>query len=156
MIDRPPAPSDATVVELALTETYDLRRRVLRAGTPSDDVTFPEDARPGTFHLGVRNGDGIPIATATFCVAATPWRPDARAVQLRGMAVDSGAQQHGVGRRLLLTAIERIRAGGGEVLWANARDSALGFYERIGMEVVGDGYVTADTRLPHHVVVLDL
>ena len=151
---RKPEPGD--VVELALRETYALRRRVLRTGTPSDDVTFPEDARPGTFHLGVRGDDGTPIATATFCVAATRWRPGARAVQLRGMAVDADAQQHGLGRRVLLTAIERARADGAEVLWANARDTALGFYERLGMEVVGDGWITADTRLPHHVVLLDL
>ena len=150
------AHSDGSVVELALAETYDLRRRVLRAGTPSDDVTFPEDSRPGTFHLGVRAPDGSPIATATFCLAATPWRPGASAVQLRGMAVDHGAQQHGLGRTLLLAAIERVRGDGAEVLWANARDTALGFYERLGMSVVGDGYLTSDTRLPHHVVVLDL
>jgi hypothetical protein len=41
-------------------------------------------------------------------------------------------------------------------VWANARDSALGFYERAGFTVAGDGFVTDDTRLPHHAVVLDL
>ena len=151
-----PAKSDGSVVELALAETYGLRRRVLRAGTPSDNVTFPEDSRAGTFHLGVRALDGSPIATATFCLAATQWRPGASAVQLRGMAVDQGAQQHGLGRHVMLAAIERIRGEGAEVLWANARDTALGFYERLGMAVVGAGYLTTDTRLPHHVVVLDL
>jgi hypothetical protein len=41
------------------------------------------------------------------------------------------------------------------VLWANARDTALGFYVSYGMHVVGDGFV-ATPGLPHHVVVLDL
>ena len=149
--ETPPA-----IVELAVHETYDLRWRVLRDGTPSDDVAYPEDTEPGTFHLGARDGDGTPIATATFCVVATPARPGASAVQLRGMAVDPAAQQRGVGRHLVLSAIERVRADGVDVLWASARDTALGFYERLGMEVVGDGYLTDDTQLPHHVVVLDL
>jgi hypothetical protein len=41
-------------------------------------------------------------------------------------------------------------------MWADARDSALGFYRRAGMEVVGDSYITEATGLPHHTVVLDL
>jgi hypothetical protein len=39
------------------------------------------------------------------------------------------------------------------VVWANARDRALAFYEREGFVVVGDGFVDATTQLPHHVVV---
>jgi hypothetical protein len=42
------------------------------------------------------------------------------------------------------------------VLWAKARDTAVGFYERLGMHAEGDGYVTPDTGLPHHTVILDL
>ena len=52
--------------------------------------------------------------------------------------------------------MERLRAAGYTVLWANARDTALGFYERVGMHVEGNGYVTTETGLPHHTVVLDL
>jgi len=151
-----PAEPLPEIVELAVHETYDLRWRVLRDGTPSDEVGYPEDGRAGTFHLGARDASGTPIATATFCVAGTPARPDAQAVQLRGMAVDPTLQQQGIGRHLVLAAIERLRADGAEVLWASARDTALGFYERLGMAVVGEGYLTDDTRLPHHVVVLDL
>jgi GNAT superfamily N-acetyltransferase len=144
------------VVELTVGDTYDLRRRVLRDGTPSTDVTYPEDRQPGSFHLGLRYAGGPPVAIATFCTVATPWRPDRRAVQLRGMAVEPGRQRGGLGRALLAAAIERIKADGADVLWASARDSALGFYERVGMEVVGDAYVPDATGLPHHVVVLDL
>lgn len=144
------------VVELAVEDTYDLRRRVLRDGTPSTDITYAEDGQPGTFHLGMRDAHGTPVVVATFCTVSTPWRPDRRTVQLRGMAVAPELQRHGLGRTLLITAIERIRAGGTEVLWASARDTAIGFYERLGMEVLGDAYVPDDTGLPHHVVVLDL
>ena len=45
---------------------------------------------------------------------------------------------------------------GADVIWATARDAVLGFYERVGFEVVGDGFIDATTALPHHVVIRKL
>lgn len=143
------------VVDLTAEGCYDLRRRVLRAGTPSGGVAFAEDDTPGVFHLGV-DADGTLVGVATCFPSATPWRAGRPAAQVRGMAVDRAWQGRGIGRALLDEALARVRAEGIEVLWANARDSALGFYERFGMQVVGDGFRTEDTLLPHHVVILDL
>jgi GNAT superfamily N-acetyltransferase len=145
-----------SIVEITARDAYDLRRRVLREGTPSDDVHFLEDDRPDTFHLGALDAAGDVVAIATFFPSPTPWRDGARSVQLRGMAVDPSRQRRGAGRQLLEHAIARLRGEGFAALWANARDTALPFYRRIGMAVVGDGFLTHDTRLPHHVVVMDL
>jgi predicted GNAT family N-acyltransferase len=41
-------------------------------------------------------------------------------------------------------------------VWARARDSAIGFYERAGFTVVGDVFVDDATGLDHHLVVLEL
>jgi GNAT superfamily N-acetyltransferase len=144
------------VVDVRAVDCHDLRRRVLRAGTPSDDVEFDEDARPDAFHLAAADADGRLVGVATFFLQPTPWRDGQRAAQLRGMAVEPTVQGQGVGAALLRAATDRLRSVGVTVLWANARDSALGFYERCGMVVVGDGFLTSDTLLPHHVVVLDL
>jgi GNAT superfamily N-acetyltransferase len=138
-------------------DTHDLRRRVLRDGRPDAVVAFPEDGRPGAFHLAVRSEEGGHIvAVATFSPEPAPSRPGRRAVHLRGMAVAQRWQYHGAGRLLLEDAIARLQREGVEVLWANARDSALGFYQRLGMEVVGEGFVLPGSGVPHHVVVLDL
>jgi GNAT superfamily N-acetyltransferase len=144
------------VVEVRAVDCHDLRRRVLRVGTPSDDVEFAEDERSDTFHLAAADAGGRLVGVATFFLQTTPWREGERAAQLRGMAVDPTAQGQGVGGALLRAGIDRLRSAGVTVLWAIARDSALGFYERFGMAVVGDGFVTSATLLPHHVVVLDL
>lgn len=137
----------AAVVELTADETHDLRRRVLRDGTPSSEVRLASDDAPGTTHLGVRDGTGRVVATSS-------WSPgDDGRVQLRMMATDPTVRGTGLGHHLLDAGIERARRAGVEVVWANARDSALGFYQAAGFEVVGDGFVTADTGLPHHVVV---
>jgi GNAT superfamily N-acetyltransferase len=145
-----------SVVEVQVAATHDLRRRVLREGTPSDAVELAGDHDPATVHLAaVDVGDRV-IGVATSIERACPRRPGAAARQLRGMAVDPAHQCRGIGRVLVDALVARARAGGATVVWANARDSAGAFYVRLGFTVEGEGFVTDDTALPHHVVVLDL
>jgi GNAT superfamily N-acetyltransferase len=143
------------VEEVPAEATHDLRWRILRRSRPGASVVFPEDDRPDAFHLAARH-DGATLAVASFSAEATPYRPGRRAVRLRGMAVDRPHQHHGVGRLLVTTVIDRLRAEGVDVLWCNARDSAGGFYARLGFEVVGDGFVLPESGIAHHVMVLDL
>jgi GNAT superfamily N-acetyltransferase len=123
--------------------TYQLRSRVLRDGEPHDG--FDVDELQGTFHLGAflatADGEDL-VGVATFVPHEDGWW------QLRGMAVDPRVQGTGVGRRLLAEAEDRLRAAGAPGLWANARDAAIGFYERAGWAVVGAGYELVG--LPHH------
>ena len=143
------------VEEVPAEATHDLRWRILRGSRPDAVVVFPEDDRPGAFHLAVRH-DQATLAVASFSLEETPHRPGRPAVRLRGMAVDRPFQQHGIGRLLVTTVIDRLRAGGVAVLWCNARDSAGGFYARLGFEVVGEGFVLPESGIPHHVMLLDL
>ncbi len=151
------SPKDVVVVDVEAADTHDLRRRVLRAGR-AEHLVFPEDDRPGASHLGVRTPPAGPlVAVASFSPEDSAHRPGRRAVRLRGMVTDPGLQGRGIGRSLLEVAVQRLGASGVEVLWANARDSALGFYERLGFEVVGDGFLAGPAGdIPHHIVVLDL
>jgi len=144
------------VEEVAAEATHDLRWRILRNRRPGASVVFPEDARPGGFHLGVRDADGDVLAVASFSPEPTPHRPGRPAVHLRGMAVDEPYQRHGLGRLLVTTVVDRLRAGGVAVLWCNARDSAAGFYGRLGFEVVGEGFVLPESGFAHHVMLRDL
>jgi ribosomal protein S18 acetylase RimI-like enzyme len=143
------------VEDVPAEATHDLRWRILRDSRPGAPVVFPEDSRPGAFHLAVRDGDTI-AAVASFSPEATPHRPQHPAVRLRGMAVDRPFQHHGLGRLLVTTVIERLRREGVDVLWCNARDSAAGFYARLGFEVVGEGFVLPESGIAHHVMVRDL
>jgi GNAT superfamily N-acetyltransferase len=143
------------VEEVAAEATHDLRWRILRASRPGAPVVFPEDSRPGAFHLAVCQDHTI-LAVASFSAEATPYRRGRSAVHLRGMAVDLAYQRHGLGRLLITTVVDRLRAEGVDVLWCNARDSAGGFYSRLGFEVEGDGFVLPESGIAHHVMVLDL
>ncbi len=142
------------VVDIDAGQTHDLRRQVLRDGRPEADVDFPGDRVPGAFHLGVLDDAGAVVGVASLSPEPTPHRPGKRGVRLRGMAVDPRYRGTGAGSALLAAAVERARTAGHEVLWANARDTALAFYEQRGWAVVGEGFVHVD--LPHHVALLDL
>jgi GNAT superfamily N-acetyltransferase len=126
--------------------------RVLRAGTPSDDPRFEGDDDATTIHLAALI-DGEVVAVSTWLRRPWPFAAELPAVQLRGMATDAAARGTGVGGLLLETGVERAFAAGADLVWANARDTALRFYRAHGFAVEGEGFRTADTALPHHRVI---
>jgi thiamine transport system ATP-binding protein len=138
------------IVELGAADTHDLRRRVLREGRDDAVVVFDGDDEAGTLHLGALDGEGGLVGVSTWLWRPCPIDAGARDRQLRGMAVDRVRQGGGVGGVLLAAGVDRALAAGATVVWANARDTALGFYRRNGFEVIGEGYVDAATGLPHH------
>lgn len=145
------------VVESVPVEAvYDLRREVLRRGTPSDDVGFPPDRDATTRHLAVRNAAGVVIAISTWIEQESPDRAGRPALQLRGMAVAGVARRLGLGALLVTAGVALATERDLPVIWANARDTALDFYRAQGFDVVGEGFLTSDTKLPHHRIVRDL
>ena len=149
-------PHPERVSEIDSGDTHTLRRAVLRGGDASSNVSWAEDARPGAFHLGVREPSGEVIAVASFSQQGIEARPGQPAWRLRGMAVAHSQQGRGIGRLILDEAIRMVRERGARVLWCNARDTAMNFYAGAGFVVVGEGFTTDETGLPHHLMVLDL
>lgn len=137
------------VVEITAADTHALRLAVLRFDTPTREVVFAEDEWPGSWHLGVRL-EGELVATSSWVPRAHGEWPG---VQLRGMATARHLQGVGIGGELLEAGCASARARGFTMIWARARDVALGFYMRHAFEVEGDGFVDEATRLPHHLVV---
>ena len=111
---------------------------------------------PDTRHLAAITETCDVAGVVTYFVEDSPLAPGRRAVRFRGMAVDGALQGRGIGRALMRTLVARARDAGAEVLWANGRDGALTFYERIGFRVAGDGFLDDDMQLPHHVVIAGL
>ena len=140
------------IVEITAADTHDLRRRVLRDGTPSDVVVWEGDTEPTTFHLGVREADAV-IAISTWLRRRYPDRPAEEAVQLRGMATEPTWRGTGVSARLLLAGLDRCADEGATLVWARARIAALSFYTRHGFEAVGPEYTDLTTGLRHHDIV---
>lgn len=144
------------IAEVSVEDVYDLRREVLRRGTPSDNVRFDQDDDPRTRHLAIRDDSGAVIAASTWSPRPLPDRPYEPGVQLRGMAVSPDHRGRGLGAAMLVAGLDVARRDGAVLVWANARDSALDFYRANGFAVVGDGFRTTDTDLPHHRIVQQL
>lgn len=135
-------------------EIFPLRHAVLRPGRPSSSSVYPGD--PRAVHIGAWN-DGALVGCAT--VFPDPWAgppPEPKAWRLRGMAVDPTRQGSGVGREVLAAAVAAARDAGAPMLWANARSTAVGFYERCGWRVLGGEFITPDTGRPHRRMLVEL
>jgi GNAT superfamily N-acetyltransferase len=139
---------------VSVDDIYGIRMEVLRRDTPSDDVHFAHDEDPATRHLAVRDEAGSVIAASTWTPRPSPDLPDEPAMQLRGMAVRGEHQRRGLGAAMIAAGVDHARRNGFTAVWANARDSALDFYVANGFTVVGDGFRTTDTELPHHRILM--
>lgn len=143
--------ADIVVRVARAEEILGLRMAVLRPGwelSPADYDQFSH-----TRHVAAFGGAQVLGCASVF---PSPYKDVADAWQLRGMAVSSQLQGTGIGARVLLGAIDIVREAGASLLWAHARVSALGFYRRLGFEVVGEEYLHGPLDLPHKIIRLSL
>jgi len=145
-----------TIREASLETILPLRARILRAGRPPASARSRQDALEGTRHLAAITESGEVAGVVTYFLADCTLAPGQRAVRFRGMAVDDGLRGSGIGSALMRQVVASARDAGAEILWANGRDGALSFYERIGFRVEGDRFLDDDMQLPHHVVIAGL
>jgi GNAT superfamily N-acetyltransferase len=136
-------------------EIFPLRHAVLRPGRPVSASVYAEDE--GAVHISAWDDDLL-VGCAT--VFPDPWKgtdlqqAEPAAWRLRGMAVDPSRHRRGVGRLVLAGVVAVADEAHAPLLWANARVTALPFYEANGWFVAGDEFITADTGLPHKPIVL--
>jgi len=109
----------------------DLRRRTLRNNDPNAVVRDERDTYPESIHLGGYLGHQL-VVCASFYEGPPPFTSQMTAWHMRYVGVHPSFQRQGHGATLLRGAEDHLRALSVEQLWANARDSALGFYERLG------------------------
>jgi GNAT superfamily N-acetyltransferase len=135
-------------------DTHPLRLLVLRPGGHPDDVDFANDRLPGAFHLGVGIGAHL-ITVGSFYpekkAELTGWKQ----YRLRGMATHPDFRGQGAGRKLVLFALEHLRAQQADLLWCNARLVAVPFYQHLGMRTVGDEFDIPGIG-PHYLMVRPL
>jgi len=124
------------------SEVAELRYRVLHEPfgvEPSDDW---HDDDPESRHL-VAVADGGPVVGYARLITR------GSEAQIRQVAVDPDWQGAGVGRALVAALVQQAEGDGATDIWLNARVPAIGFYERLGFEAVGDTFSTGRTSLPH-------
>jgi GNAT superfamily N-acetyltransferase len=140
------------VKRVTADQLHELRRRVLR----NDDAALyhPDlrDEDETAFHYGGFLGPRL-VVSASFFPSAPPMDSSLLTYQLRYMATDFDVQGRGYGSQVLAFAEDDLRALGVEQIWANGRDTALGFYDSVGWQrVEGSEHLSAETQLPHTVI----
>lgn len=149
---------------VSAAETRPLRSSVLRPGQAPENLIYPGDDAPLAFHAGgFVDGEIHGIATVYPEPPPDAYRgaiPEAAyeegaSFRLRGMATSAETRGTGLGRDLLVACFDHIRESGGRYLWCNARSGALGFYERMGLQTVGDEFDLPEIG-PHFVMWIEI
>ena len=128
-----------SVQQVAAQATFPLRQQVLRPHE-SDELGGLDSAGGDGVHFAVVDEDRV-IGTGSVRPEAPTWSGiEGPSWRLRGMATDPERRSQGVGGAILETVIEYVRTNGGGLLWCNARQPAIKFYERAGFVTCGEGW----------------
>jgi ribosomal protein S18 acetylase RimI-like enzyme len=128
-----------TIKEISSIETYSVRHPVLREGKSIDSCTFEGDDLESTIHIGLYINAAL-VGVVSVFENNHSFFDSKKQFQVRGMAVLKHHQKMGYGEELLLEAENHAVKYYGTLLWFNARENAVGFYEKKGYQISGDSF----------------
>lgn len=129
--------------EITALETYSVRHPVLREGKPMESCHFEGDDLQSTIHLGLFINCALVGVVSLFKTKNIDFA-EKHHFQIRGMAVLKHHQKMGYGERLLKEAELYAQKYKSDLLWFNARETALIFYEKMGYSVHGNSFLIGD------------
>ena len=143
--------STHTLKQITSQDTFIVRQPVLRPGRGIETCVFDGDSLPSTLHFGIYDNEAL-LGVISVFEASHPFFTEERQFQIRGMAVLDANQKKGLGEKLVQKAEEYIALQQqGSRIWFNAREIAVGFYEKMGYTVIGAAFNIPDVG-PHYVM----
>lgn len=130
--------------KISSQETYAFRQAVLWPDRPLSHVMIDGDDE--ALHIGMFDKDQM-VGVGSFFI-------DLPKARLRKLAIAPSHQRRGLGSDLIMQAIQMLKHDGVILLWCDARQNALGFYEALGFELKGD--IFFKSGLPYVVAQLPL
>lgn len=118
---------------------FPLRQSVLRDGKALKYCHFEGDNQKSTYHLGAFSNDSI-VGIVSLFKTAEPLLNFKSQYQLRGMAIHTNYRGQAIGTTLIKNAEEYLKRQSIEVLWCNARTSALEFYKKQAYQIFSDEF----------------
>ncbi|WP_395044601.1 GNAT family N-acetyltransferase [Flavobacterium sp.] len=132
--------------QISFKDTFPIRHAVLRAGKPIETCLFEGDDKETTTHFGLFVNKKITgVASVyknknnTFIVS--------NQLQIRGMAVLEEAQKLGYGKLLILECERLAKTQNANLIWFNAREKAITFYEKLAYKKHGNSFLIADVGI---------
>jgi len=129
--------------EITAGKTFIVRWPVLREGKPRESCRFEGDELPTTRHYGLFDEDDLAAVVSIF-ESNSQWFDDTKQIQLRGMAVLPAYRRRKYGDRLVKYSEAYAKRINATVIWFNAREIAVPFYEKCGYEIIGDWFDIGD------------
>jgi len=126
------------VKRITSAETLPLRSAVLRNNKPLAECILPTDETAGIFHLGYFLEDQLICIGTFFPEDYRGYGPGG--FRLRGMATDPLFTGKGFGADLIKFAIDELTSVQASYIWCNARSTAVGFYKKLGFEVISEEF----------------
>ena len=127
------------IKEIQSSETYLVRQEVLRKGKPLETCHFEGDDEKTTKHFGIELNEKIIGIVSVYQVNSQLFF-DENQFQIRGMAVLEAHQQKGYGALLVERAEKYCFEKNASVIWFNAREKAVPFYEKNGYQTKGNSF----------------
>ena len=127
-------------------ETHLIRQEVLRKGKPIETCYFTGDTEKNTAHFGFFHEEQLIGVVSVFNSPSSLFQEKSQ-FQIRGMAVLDKFQQNGIGIQLIQHVENYCRQQKGEVIWFNAREKAVRFYEKNDYQILGDAFEIPDVGI---------
>ena len=138
------------IKKITAAETVEVRHPILRKGKSVESCRFEGDDLVTTLHFGLYENDKLEGVISLF-ESRNPLFDAENQRQIRGMAVMENNQGKGFGKLLVLHCEKLLQQNGTTLIWFNARENAVGFYQKMGYEIIGNPFEIKDIGL-HYVM----
>lgn len=128
--------SKSVIQEISSTATFAVRHPILRVGKPLSSCRFEGDELISTKHFGLFQ-EGVLVGVISLFENKNLLFDREDQFQIRGMAVLENHQKKNYGRLLVQTVESFLKTNNSNFIWFNARIIAIGFYQKLGYQIVG-------------------
>lgn len=138
------------IKEIHFKQTFEVRHPVLRGGKPIETCFFIGDELKTTNHFGLFIDTKLVGVLSVYKNKNSNFNA-VNPFQIRGMAVLPAFQKKGIGELLVLHCEKHVAEKRGDLIWFNARELAVIFYQKLNYLKLGDPFVIADVGI-HYIM----
>jgi GNAT superfamily N-acetyltransferase len=131
------------IKEIPSKETYIVRQPVLRKGKPIESCIFDGDDLETTHHFGIFDTENLTGIISLFH-KSNPIFAEQNQSQIRGMAVLETHQKKRFGEALVKHCETYCNENKVDLIWFNARTTAVGFYKKMEYQPLGGPFDIKD------------
>jgi predicted GNAT family N-acyltransferase len=137
------------IKKISSRDTFLVRHPILREGKPIESCQFDGDDLETTTHFGLFIDKNITGVLSVFKNNNVIFSSENQ-FQIRGMAILKDFQRKGFGDELIKHAEVYIKSQFGKLIWFNARENSVPFYEKLGYIKIGEPFFIADIGIHYN------